>query len=970
MLTSPLGGWRRAGGRAGRIPLAFLGAATALALVTGPTVADDGSTGSAGPAGSAAPRPLATQPLDDATLRAMGEAPGTEVPAGSYSPQAAVLDNADVDVRRKRYRVTVDTGSVQPLSAVRYEPGRTRNKRGSTKRSIGPYKVMVSEDGKRWERVLTGRWSRDRSRKTGSFATHTARYVRIKETSKIGRQGKVKPPRRVQVLGAPLGTPLDRTGWTAAASSNERWEPAGNVLDGDVFTHWHTEWADRSPSHPHELVVDTLSSHTFNALTYTPRQDGSTNGTVGRYEVRVSADAQTWSAPVASGTWADDRSIKLAAFVPTEGRYVKLTALSEAGDRGPWASAAEVELYAPQADRALDTAGWRVTADSHAEYDPPGHVLDQDAATLWHTPYGAGTTTYPHQLTFDTRSRHAFTGLSYTPRQDASMNGTIGRFRVEVGWDGRSWTEVATGTWADDRATKTVTFPSRDARYVRLTALTEAGGRGPWASAAGVALHGTALNPGARGEWSDPVGLPITPVSAVLLPGDKVLTFSAFADNGYGYDNELTQVSILDVGTGSSTDEEVVSTRHEMFCTGLAILPDGRVVIAGGSSPSNTTIYDPRTDTWETGPQMRIPRGYQTAVTLSDGRVFTLGGSWYGGLGGKDAEVLDADATAWTSLPGITADEILTDDAGGIYRSDNHAWLFATSGGGVFHAGPSDQMNWFDTTGAGSSTPAGERLDAPDQMNGNAVMYDAGRVLALGGSPDYDLSDGTDRAFTIDFSRGPGQPVVVAEQEPMSEPRVFSGSSVLPDGSVVVTGGQQHAHVFTDTTAVKHAELWEPWTGRFRELASEAMPRTYHSWSLLLGDGRVISGGGGLCDDCQTNHPDVQVFTPPYLLQADGSPRERPRITSSAPKTVERGSLLRVRTDREVTSFAMVRTGSATHAVNSDQRRVAIPATQVSGTAYDLVLPTDAGTLVPGSYLLFALDAAGTPSVGQWVRVP
>lgn len=46
-------------------------------------------------------------------------------------------------------------------------------------------------------------------------------------------------------------------------------------------------------------------------------------------------------------------------------------------------------------------------------------------------------------------------------------------------------------------------------------------------------------------------------------------------------------------------------------------------------------------------------------------------------------------------------------------------------------------MHWFDTSGSGAVQPAGERPGGVDQMNGNAVMYHQGRILALGGSPAY-----------------------------------------------------------------------------------------------------------------------------------------------------------------------------------------------------------------------------------------
>jgi galactose oxidase len=185
---------------------------------------------------------------------------------------------------------------------------------------------------------------------------------------------------------------------------------------------------------------------------------------------------------------------------------------------------------------------------------------------------------------------------------------------------------------------------------------------------------------------------------------------------------------------------------------------------------------------------------------------------------------------------------------------------------------------------------------------------------------------------------------------------------------VVVLGGQVHAAPFVDRTAVLQPELWTPSTGKFTKLASMAVPRTYHSVAVLLPDGRVFSGGGGLCGSCLTNHPDGQIFTPPYLLNPDGSERPRPELTD-APETTHRNATITVEASTTTTSFALVRVGAATHTVDTDQRR--IPLTPISATDghFRLKLPADGGTVVPGNYLLFALDAEGTPSVGRMLNI-
>lgn len=74
-------------------------------------------------------------------------------------------------------------------------------------------------------------------------------------------------------------------------------------------------------------------------------------------------------------------------------------------------------------------------------------------------------------------------------------------------------------------------------------------------------------------------------------------------------------------------------------------------------------------------------------------------------------------------------------------------------------------------------------------------------------------------------------------------------------------------------------ELYDPETDTFTELIENNIVRVYHTVSLLLPDGRVLTSGGGLCANCSANLYDGQTFKPPYLLTATGEPRPRPEIT-------------------------------------------------------------------------------------------
>ncbi|HET9646431.1 MAG TPA: RICIN domain-containing protein [Burkholderiaceae bacterium] len=478
-------------------------------------------------------------------------------------------------------------------------------------------------------------------------------------------------------------------------------------------------------------------------------------------------------------------------------------------------------------------------------------------------------------------------------------------------------------------------------------------------------LPGLGSDPARRGSWSAPQTLSLVPVAAANLPNGKVLFWSAYDRFRFGGDNGKTYTSIWDPVTGAAGEALVTNTGHDMFCPGIANLPDGRIHVTGGSSSSKTSLYDPASGSWSAASPMNIPRGYQGSVTLSSGDVLTIGGSWSGGTGNKDAEVWSLASGTWRRPSALLARYLLTGDSNGVYRSDNHAWLFAASNGRVFHAGPSKAMHWFDTAGIGAVTAAGNRGTDGDAMNGNAIMFDIGRILTVGGAPNYENSDATSNAHLIDIS---GSTPTVTKLPSMAYARAFSNSVVLPDGKVVVVGGQSFTVVFSDDRAVLAPELFDPVTKSFSVMAPMSMPRTYHSVALLLADARVVSGGGGLCGSCTTNHPNVQVWSPPYLFNADGSPARRPVLTS-APTQANAGGSIAVTTDTPVAAFSLVRLSSATHSVNNEQRRVPLSFAATGTNAYALALPADRGILVPGYYMLFALDSAGVPSVARIVRI-
>lgn len=774
----------------------------------------------------------------------------------------------------------------------------------------------------------------------------------------------------------PAAPVLPRDGWTATASDEESAVEDGraaNVLDGDASTIWHSKWSGTPAPLPHSITIDMHRTTVVSAIVYRPRA-GSPNGRIGRYEIRLSDDGRTWGAPVATGTLADDATVKTLSFAAQGTRYVRLTALSEAGVRGPWTSAAELDLLGDPGTTAgvvdLSREGWTATASDEeraAEDGRAGNMLDGDASTVWHSKWSGTPAPLPHSITIDMKTPRTVSQLTYQPRQ-GGVNGRIGAFTVTTSTDGASFgAPVASGTWGDRDTIKGASFIRPvTARYVRLTATTEAGGRGPWSSAAEIRLAGPA-DPALVGAWGPVKGFPLVPVATAVLPNNKLLAWSAYGIDRFGGSNGYTETAIMDLTTGQVTQRRIDNTGHDMFCPGVAILSDGRVLVTGGSNAERASIYDPATDAWTSTADMHLPRGYQAMTLLSNGDAFVLGGSWSGGAGGKNAEVWSPATGSWRTLPGVPVTSTMTADPTGPYRADNHQWLHATSGGRVLQLGPSKQMNWITTADTGTIAPAGTRADSQDAMNGNAVAYDIGKLLTLGGATAYENVKATNRAYTVDAS-GSGQPVS-ARTGDMRFARAFSNSVVMPDGKVAVFGGQSYPVPFSDATSVMTPEIWDPATGKFTPAASMALPRNYHSVANLLPDGRIFSGGGGLCGDCATNHLDGAIFTPPYLLNADGSDKPRPAITGQVPARAGNGTQLSVTTDKPVTAFALVRAGAATHSTDNDQRRVPLRFRATTATSYRVDVPADPGIALPGTYMLFALDAQGVPSKARMLTI-
>ena len=190
---------------------------------------------------------------------------------------------------------------------------------------------------------------------------------------------------------------------------------------------------------------------------------------------------------------------------------------------------------------------------------------------------------------------------------------------------------------------------------------------------------------------------------------------------------------------------------------------------------------------------------------------------------------------------------------------------------------------------------------------------------------------------------------------------------------MLATGGNSSGAGLVDLNAgVYPAELWNPATGQWRTLAAMQVTRQYHSTALLLPDGRVLSSGGGICGTCdQVGYlaKNAEIFSPPYLFQADGTLAPRPAIDAApAADELRRADRDRDRQPGVDRKVALVRLGAVTHSDNMEQRYIPLSFT-AGATSLTATAPANANVAPPGPYMLFIVDANGVPSVARMVSV-
>ncbi|MBO5182359.1 MAG: discoidin domain-containing protein [Paraprevotella sp.] len=146
---------------------------------------------------------------------------------------------------------------------------------------------------------------------------------------------------------------------------------AQNVIDGDIYTKWHTQYSGNKAEAPHFITIDMGEAIHIKGFLATPRMDGSTNGLIRKYRFQTSQDNQTWK-DVSTGSWLP--YCTEVNFPTTPCRYIKFIC-----EEGEFASLAELDVVT--ASPATDiTSVYSLThgeVDSVTYYSLDGMRLNQ-----------------------------------------------------------------------------------------------------------------------------------------------------------------------------------------------------------------------------------------------------------------------------------------------------------------------------------------------------------------------------------------------------------------------------------------------------------------------------------------------------------------------------------------------------------------------------------------------------------------
>lgn len=465
------------------------------------------------------------------------------------------------------------------------------------------------------------------------------------------------------------------------------------------------------------------------------------------------------------------------------------------------------------------------------------------------------------------------------------------------------------------------------------------------------------------GEWTQATAtLPNRAIHSTLLRDGRVLLIAGSGNDEGNFRAGRFTTHVWNPTTGAMQN---IPTPEDMFCAGHVTLPDGRVLIQGGTkawwSPTqnfqglrSSYIFDPATNAFARTNDALQGRWYPTLTKLGNGNIWMAGGLNDNGDGANITETFDSAAGRWLTLG-------QTPQTWTYWGEYPH--MFLLGDGRMFYTGAHTFGN--QRPGSGSQIyniqnatvgdiPGLRDKDLRDHA-GSVLLPPAQnqRFLIAGGG--Y-IDQGAAPTNSVDLiNMNDANPRWTAGPAMPGPGRQYVNLTNLFDRTVLASNGATGNR----TGNISAASIFNPATNVWTAVPADPVGRNYHSTNLLMPDGRVFIMGSNPIDG--TVEVRISIYSPPYLFRG-----ERPTVT--APTTAGYGQSIALGVTGDISSASLTSPMSSTHQMDTNSRLVDLPITG-SGTNRTAVIPANRNLLPPGPYMLTIQDSKGAVSVARWITV-
>jgi hypothetical protein len=378
-------------------------------------------------------------------------------------------------------------------------------------------------------------------------------------------------------------------------------------------------------------------------------------------------------------------------------------------------------------------------------------------------------------------------------------------------------------------------------------------------------------------------------------------------------------------------------------------------------------IFDPASERYVAVSNMNLARWYPTLVRLENGKVLAVSGlDQFGRVIVGNTEQWDPATRSWTFVRALTK------------SFPTYPALFLMSSGMLFFTGSNAGFGpaipewrtpgiWNPYTNAFTAV-LGMRDHDETETSGSVLLPPAQdqRYAVIGGAGVGESTAATGRIDVADLNQASPTWRPAAR---LPQPTRYPEAVITPDDKVVIAGGSRE-YRGKHASDIFECHLYDPQTSRLTSLAESTVGRDYHAEALLLPDGRILTlGGNPLFGNGSDNSPGffeqrIEIFTPPYLYRGP-----RPRLTSGPARlALGETGVFSTPDAAQIVAARLMRPSAVTHVTDLEQRSIALDVRR-KASAVSLRVPSSAGLVPPGWYMLFVTNRKGTPSVSRWVHI-